>query len=116
MVIQHQIKRSLDGKLEELRALILARPGATRTAIADELCQRFSFLDGRGRPQRSSCLKALRDLAQAGRIDLPASQRPRPDWKGPSPRRLGAAVPAPRELPRSVAQIENLRLELVETY
>ncbi len=113
MGIQHQIKRRLDGHLDELRALIAQRPEASRTALAEELCERFGFLDARCEPRRSSCLKALRELAQAGRIELPASRLP--EWKGPSPRRLEAAVPAPTGVPGGVEDIADLRLELVES-
>ena len=75
MAIQHLIKRQLGGKLKELQALIAQRPGASRTAIAEEVCERFGFLDARSRPQSSSCRKALSELAGAGSIELPASRR-----------------------------------------
>jgi hypothetical protein len=113
MAIQHQIKRQLGGKIEELQSLIAERPGVTRTALAEELCERFGFLDARSKPQRSSCLKALRELAAAGSIELPASRLP--EWRGPSPRRLEAAVPAPAGVPGRVEEIGDLRLELVES-
>ncbi len=78
MVIQHQIKRQLGGRIEEIRTLITERPEASRTAIAEELCERYGFLDARSRPQTSSCRKALRDLSEAGSIELPASRRAHP--------------------------------------
>ncbi len=112
MVIQHQIKRQLGGRIEEIRTLITERPEASRTAIAEELCERYGFLDARSRPQTSSCRKALRDLSEAGSIELPASRRaPR---KRPQARRLGVAVAAPAGVPRSVEQLKDLRLELVQ--
>ncbi|MCA1600332.1 MAG: IS4 family transposase [Acidobacteria bacterium] len=111
MRIQHQIKRTLNGRVDELRVLIADRHGASRTAVADVVCERFGFLDARAKPQRSSCLKALRELAQGGRIELPASRLPH--WKGPSPRRLNAAVPLPAKVPSSIDQVQELRIELV---
>lgn len=115
MAIQHQIKRRLGGELDELRTLVGQRPQATRTEIADELCERFGFKDARGKAQRSSCLKALRELAGAGHFTLPAASGNRPNWKGPSPRRLETAVPVPQGVAGSVEDLEELRLELVQT-
>jgi len=112
MAIQNQIKRRLGGSLGELQTLIAERPEASRTAIAGELCERFGFLDARSKAQHSSCLKALRELENAGHIELPESRRPR--CKGPSPRRLEAAVPVPEGVARSVEDLGDLRLELVE--
>ncbi|MGA8163891.1 MAG: Druantia anti-phage system protein DruA, partial [Waddliaceae bacterium] len=40
--------------------------------LADQLCERFGFLDGQGNKQRSTCLKALRELERAGSFRLPA--------------------------------------------
>jgi hypothetical protein len=103
----------LGDEVGELRCLIEQRPQATRTEIADAACAHFGFVDARGKAQRSTCLKALRELAEAGRIELPASTRP--NWKGPRPRRLKAAVPLPQNVPERVEQLEELRIELVET-
>jgi hypothetical protein len=113
MRVQHQIKRQLGAKSEEVEALIRQRAGASRTAIAEELCERYGFVDAHSRPQTSSCRKALRDLAQAGSIELPASRRaPR---NKPQPRRLGSPVAEAAGVPRSVEQIKDLRLELVQS-
>lgn len=114
MAVQHQIKRQLREQVGELQELIAGRPEATRTAIAEQFCERFGFLDGLGNPQRSSCLRALRELERAGLINLPAASR-RPNWKGPTPRRLEAAVPAPEAVPGRAELVEQLRLELVAT-
>jgi len=114
MAIQHQIKRRLRAELDELRALMGQRSEATRTEIADEVCERFGFLDGRGKAQRSGCLKALRELAGAGHLALPEASRGRSQWKGPRPRRLGAAVAEAVQVPGRVEEVVDLRLELVE--
>lgn len=111
MRIQHQIKRRLQERLVEVKALIAERAGSTRSAIAEELCHRLGFLDGRLRAQSSSCRKALGELARSGHIELPAS-RCAPRRKA-RPRRLGAAVAAPVGVPERVEEIEDLRLELV---
>ncbi len=47
---QHQIKRTL-GKpenLDQVRRLIEDGEGMRRTKLADELCERFGFIDARG--------------------------------------------------------------------
>ena len=43
-----------------------------RTASADTLCEHFGFRDALGHLQRSTCLKALRDLESAEEFQLPA--------------------------------------------
>jgi len=115
MTIQHRIKGRLRGELDEVRALVGQRPEATRTELADELCRRFGFVDARGKVQRSGCLKALRELAEAGHFALPAVSRQRPHWRGPRPRRLGTPVDEAAGVPARVEEIGDLRLELVES-
>lgn len=104
----------MSDEVDALRSLIEQRPGASRTEIADEICGRFAFVDARGKAQRSSCLKALRQLSKAGQIQLPASTRPHLT-QGPRPRRLQTAVPLPEITAERVDQLVDLRLELVET-
>jgi hypothetical protein len=112
---QAQIKRTLSqpGGIVQIRDLLDVHPGLLRTHLADEVCQRFGFLDARGENQRSTTLKALRDLEKEGHFQLPAAS-PRKNTK-PSPRRLSEAVPAPRGVPGSVEAVEGLHLVLVTT-
>lgn len=59
-----------------------------------------------------TCLKALRELEEAGEITLPRWQLEiHRAWK---PRRLGRPVPRPRAVPKQLSEIEGLRVELVE--
>jgi hypothetical protein len=57
--------------LARVRKLLEAEPSWHRTALADRLCVEYGFVDPAGRPQRSSCLKALRTLAGRGHFVLP---------------------------------------------
>jgi hypothetical protein len=110
MNTQNQIKRQLSESttLEQVRTL--AALASHRTALAEQLCARFELHDGRGRAQRSTCLKALRDLERAGMIVLPAP-RTRGHYCGP--RGLDAPVPVPE--PRLPAQVHEVGgVELVE--
>jgi len=110
MHTQNQIKRQLSepSTLEQVRAL--AALASHRTALAEQLCERFGLHDGRGVAQRSTCLKALRDLQRAGTIVLPA---PRTRTRHGGPRGLDAPVPAPE--PTLPAQVEHVGgVELVQ--
>lgn len=110
---QSQIQRTLNqpGNLARVRALIARAPQAHRTALADQVCAEFGFVDARARGQRAGCLKALRSLAQRGALSLPAP-RTAPGPRGV--RRLDAPVPAARGVPGEVTALTGLTLMLVK--
>ena len=114
MEIQHQVKRTLRAPeaLSRVRALLLEPEVEHRSALAERVCAEFGFFDARGRAQRSSCLKALRELEHDGHFALPAPlTRPgRPGARGP-----GEAVALAHEVPRRLEQVEGLELVLVQT-
>ncbi len=117
MQTQHQIKRTLSRPENvELICQLLLGGGEdlTRTALADDLCERLGFVNPRGEKQRITCLKALRDLERAGRFRLPA---PTPANAGPrrkpTPRRSGQPVPLPQDVPATVGAVQGLNLLLV---
>ncbi len=85
---------------------------APRSAIAERVCEHFSFFDALGKPQKSGCLKALRELDRAGRFRLPQPRREAPST---DPRRLTKTVAEPRNTPSAAGQIQELELILVET-
>ena len=71
----------------------LATPGA----IVCEVCEVFEFADARGDWQASTCTRALANLADRGRISLPA---PTNSYAaGAGPRLLPKRVPLPNNLP-----------------
>jgi hypothetical protein len=110
---QNQVKRTLQHKLDEVRQHITENSKLSRTALALSLCERFEFQNARGAPQKSTCLKALRELAAEGILQIPESRTPS---RGASPpRRLAEAVPSPRNVPGRVDQIKDLRLRLVSS-
>ena len=109
METQNLVKRTLStpGAVEQIR--LLAAQAPHRTALAEQVCERFALRDARGRTQRSSALKALRELHDAGAVELPARKHaPR----CPHPRGLDAPVPAPLGVPSQVTQVGPI--ELVE--
>jgi hypothetical protein len=112
MTTQNEVKRTLRERLEVVRGWLDELREKSRTAVADEVCVRLDFLDARGRVQRGSCLKALRDLEAEGLCRLPA---PRRLAAARSPRRLPEAVAPPRGVPESVEHVQGLRLRLVTT-
>ena len=83
-----------------------------RTALAKRVCAEFRFLDARGLPQLTTCLKALRTLDARGSIQLPPPVHP--GGHG-TPRRLGRPVPAPRSVPPRVNEVRGLQLQLVRS-
>ncbi len=105
-------KLSDPGSLHVLTELLQRNPDHTLCGYAREVCEQFGFFDPKGRPQRSSCLVALRRLEDKGLIALPA---PRHAQGGVvKPVRLGEAVKPPLGVPAQVNQIRELSLELVE--
>ena len=86
MMIQNQILGTLRKPDSERRlgAILRREPTAGRIGIARRVCEEFGFLDARGMPQLSGCLKALGAVERSGRIPLPASRVPA---RPPSPRR-----------------------------
>lgn len=84
----------------------------SRTRLAVWVCRRWRLRDARGKLRVSSCLKALRDLEREGQ------------WKLPSPvlgvvshwrsRRHLGPVPAPKNVPEDLKQVQGLHLVLVD--
>ena len=115
---QHQIKRTLatPESIEVIRRLLGDGGHANRAALVRATCEHFGFVDARGRAQSAGCVKALRELEHAGHFALPvAGPRGRRRGQAGSPRRLGAPVPEPRELPASAGDVQGLMLVRVET-
>ena len=116
METQSQVKRVLSKpeNLEHIRHILTgAGQALVRTALADEICQRFGFFDALGQMQRSTCLKALRDLEKQGHFVLPpGATRKR---KKLQPKRLAEAVAVPRNVPGRAGAVEDLKLVIVQT-
>jgi hypothetical protein len=110
MTTQNEVKRTLRERDEVVRGWLGEWTGKSRTAVADEVCARLGFRDARGRVQRGSCLKALRELEVEGLWRLPA---PRRQAAARSPRRLPEAVAPPRGVPESVEHVQGMRLRLI---
>ena len=113
MVTQNQVKRALRDALPHVAAVLAADVALSRTVVADRLCDGLGLLDARGRRQRGTCLKVLRELEQAGHLRLPAARGRRGQWH--LPRRLDAAVAAPTGVPPRAELVRHLELIEVET-
>ncbi|MGH8711210.1 MAG: IS4 family transposase [Burkholderiales bacterium] len=85
---------------------------ASRNAIAVRVCEEFGFFNALGKVQTSGCLKALRELEKAKRLQLPEARK---YVQRRELRRLNLAVEEPDELPASVEAIRELELIRVET-
>lgn len=111
---QNQIKRTLSQpeSIEYVRELLEHNEIPQRTKVAERVCEHFGFHDARGHAQHSGCLKALRELEDAGHIVLPKGCGRRGIN---TPRRLGEPVPLPVEVPARAEEVSGLRLVLVRT-
>jgi len=114
MKTQNKIKWTLTQPeaIKHIINILDTKDNINRTALSYELCDYFHFFDPRGNRQHSGCLKALRQLEQAGHFRLPSSTRktvPR------FPQRLEQPVPQPRKVPVDAGQIRGLQLIIVET-
>ncbi len=91
---------------------ILHESGAVhRTALEMHVCAAFGFMNARGQPQRSGCLKASRELERAQHIVLPA---PRTAPRTHRPRAAGERVAPAVTVPDELSQVRGLQLVLVE--
>lgn len=68
----------------------------SRFEIAGRVCEHFAFFNAMGKPQKSSCANALRDLERIGLFDLPAT---RGQHTPGGPRRLTNPVEQPHGVP-----------------
>lgn len=114
METQNQIKRTLTRPeaIEHIRSVLDGNDIMHRTQLADQICEHYGFFDARGAPQKSSCLKALRELEYGGHIVLPA---PLVQPGRGSPRRLSYPVAAPQAVPAEAGDVRGVQLILVQT-
>ncbi|MGA7878195.1 MAG: hypothetical protein WCA08_21225, partial [Desulfoferrobacter sp.] len=98
--------------IAHIRSVLDGEEGLNRTQLADRLCEHYGFIDGRGRLQRSTCLRALRDLEDKGHIHLPA---PVVQHGPPSPRRLSEAVAVLAGVPSKAGAVLGMALIIVES-
>jgi hypothetical protein len=98
-----------------VRQLLGGEPVPTRTQLAKQLCRRFDLRDPKGDWQVATTAKALRELEADGHWTLPPPARPRPCRTSSAPARLPQRVPAARDVPSQLEQIQNLALVEVST-
>ena len=89
-------------------ALIQAQPAPSRNQLAKQLCRRLDLRDPKGDWQMASTSKALRELEQQGLWRLPEPRSP--GARAWHPTRLNHPVPAPTQLPESLAEVRGLCL------
>lgn len=115
---QHQIKRTLAAPeaIDAVQRLLAGGVHASRSALVHATCSHFGFVDALGRAQTAGCVKALRELEQAGHFVLPAAgpRGRRPGQIG-SARRLNAPVPEPHGMPALAGDVRALALVKVQT-
>lgn len=99
--------------LDRLTASARGESPPTRRALLAEFCRATDWRNRKGQLCLSSANVALKRLEKQARVCLPA-----PAYRSPrsGPRKLfddGEALPSLPQLPASVTQIENLRLQLI---
>jgi hypothetical protein len=112
MNTQSQIKRTLSERanIEYISSLLENNDIRLRSQLAGEVCEHFGFCDPRGKKQLSGCLKALRQLEEAGHFVLP---EPRSTSGPGSPQRLAEPVALLGDVPDRVDGVGGLELILV---
>ena len=114
MKTQNLIKRKLSQpeSVVVVQQILEDNKQAPRCAIAERVCRHFAFFNALGNPQKSGCLKALRELDRAGRLQLPEARRQCPQAE---PRRRTEPVEEPRDVPSAAGQVQQLQLIRVES-
>lgn len=114
MKTQNQIKRTLSQPeaIAHIQKVLEGKEILHRTELTDQICEHYGLIDSRGVLQRSTCLKALRELEGAGHIVLPA---PLVEHVPGSPRRLLEPVAAPQGVPSQAGDVLGLKLIVVES-
>lgn len=62
--------------IEQIRSIIIENPEWNRTKISQHICRLWGWQNPNGGLKDISCRDMLRDLDNAGRIKLPAAQKP----------------------------------------
>jgi len=109
MKTQNQIKRKLSesASIEYISEQLERKQITQRSTLAENVCERFGFYDGRGRLQWAGCLKALRELEGAGHFTLPVAVKRSGCNR---PRRLSEPVALPTEVPTQAGLVRGLKL------
>lgn len=112
---QNQIKRVLSqpASIEYIRELLVCKQFRHRTELSVAVCEHFGFYDARGHEQQGGCLKALRELEDAGHFVLPAVVRSKTGRS--SPRRLSEPIAPLTDVPSQAGDIWGLTLVVVRT-
>lgn len=79
--------------LAEVRACLDDQAIGRCGQLVEALCATFGFRDARGRPQRASCLAALRALEAQGHLTLPRPRHRRPSTVPSIPESIHLDVP-----------------------
>ena len=114
MNIQNQIKRTLSqpDAIKYVSGLLKVKQFDSRKELADFLCKRFKFHDARNEVQRGGCIKALRELEEAGQLTLPIAR----GKTGPNtPKRLNKPVADPVGVPEKAGDVCGLELVQVRS-
>jgi hypothetical protein len=65
-----------EDKIEQIRSIIIENPEWNRTRISQHICRLWGWQNPNGELKDLSCRDMLRVLDKAGRIKLPAAQKP----------------------------------------
>ena len=110
---QSQISRTLrdEAAVSRISAILSQEQFDSRSDLGRRICEEFSFIDVRGRPQLAGCMKALGALAE--RVPGIALPPPRAPAIRNRPRQLEADVPEPEQVPPHPARIRDLEVMVV---
>ena len=111
---QNLIKKTISSPtmVEKVRLWLSEKAGTTLSSFATFVCDKCNFFDGRGKPQITNCMSALKDLNAQGRISLQEFLKFKPQSTSSHhiPHCLEDPVPQPVNVPENVGDIKDLRL------
>ena len=91
-----------------INEILRAHPEFSKQDLAEEICNRLSFIAPNGKAKISSCSVVLNHLAEKGLITLPANKRSGPKTFT-SMKTTDAEYPLPENMP---ANVENIKSEI----
>ena len=107
---------SAPSMLKQVGLWLVEKANSTLSDFATFVCEKCGFTDDSGKPQKVTCVTALKKLDEQGLISLQENLNNTPRHnKTHQPVCLDEHVPSPVDVPERVDEIADLRLEKVST-
>ncbi|NOY57519.1 MAG: IS4 family transposase [Calditrichaeota bacterium] len=101
-------------RLAQIQSTIAAKPDISRRELARQVCEWLNWRSANGKLQEMSCRKALLQLHQQGRIELPAAKM-HPNFERSSTRKSEQEFfPEPSQIECSLAELGRVKIVRVQ--